>query len=191
MKILISTAFLLGGVLAASASTVNWGAASATAVDNTKITTGTMYLLWADKGTHIDIAAALSAGAPYDINAIMSATGLSELDSFAYSRMSKTTNSKEKVYPSDVGGPTGVVGLTYDVDFYQILIGSTEPGGNDAIAYTSDPTTKTISISLSADNVNYKPSEYSYGSVPEPTSGLLLVLGVAGLALRRKHAERR
>ena len=28
----------------------------------------------------------------------------------------------------------------------------------------------------------------SWSSVPEPTSGLLLLLGVAGLALRRKHA---
>ena len=185
------TALLLGNALAASASTVNWGAATATSVDNTKITTGTMYLLWADKGTHVDIASALTAGSPYDINAIMSATGLSKLDSFAYNRTSKIATSKEKVYPSDVGGPTGTVGLKYDVDFYQILIGSTEPGGKDAIAYTADPTTETISISLSADNVNYKPSAYSYGSVPEPTSGLLLILGVAGLALRRKHAERR
>ena len=185
------TALLLGNALAASASTVNWGAATATSVDNTKITSGTMYLLWADKGTHIDIASALTAGSPYDINAIKAATGLTQLDSFAYNRTSKITNSKEKVYPSDVGGPTGVVGLTYDVDFYQILIGSTEPGGNDAIAYTSDPTTKTIKISMSADNVNYKPSDYSSGSVPEPTSGLLLILGMAGLALRRKHTERR
>ena len=185
------TALLLGNALVASASTVNWGAATATSVDSTKITTGTMYLLWADKGTHIDIASALTAGAPYDIGEIKTATGLTQLDSFNYNAASKIANSKEKVYPSDVGGPTGVVGLSYDVDFYQILIGSTEPGVNDAIAYTADPTTKTIRISVSADNVSYKPSEYSYGSVPEPTSGLLLVLGMAGLALRRKHAERR
>ena len=191
MKRLMMTALLLGNALAASASTVNWGAATATSVDNTKITTGTMYLLWADKGTHIDIASALTAGSPYDIDAIKTATGLTQLDSFSYDAASMIAKSKEKVYPSDVGGPTGVVGLTYDVDFYQILIGSTEPGGNDAIAYTVDPTTKTIKISLSADNVSYKPTEYSYGSVPEPTSGLLLILGMAGLALRRKHTERR
>ena len=191
MKRLMMTALLLGNALAASASTVNWGAATAASVDNTQITTGKMYLLWAGKGTPIDIASALTAGAPYDIGEIKKATGLTQLDSFSYDAASRIANSREKVYPSDVGGPTGVVGLTYDVDFYQILIGSTEPGGADAIAYTADPTTATIKISLSADNVNYKPSEYSYGSVPEPTSGLLLILGVAGLALRRRHTERR
>ena len=191
MKAITVTALLLGCTLAASASTVNWGAATATSVDSTKITTGTMYLLWADKGTHIDIASALTAGAPYDIGEIKKATGLTQLDSFNYNAASKIANSKEKVYPSDVGGPTGVVGLSYDVDLYEILIGSTVPGGNDAIAYTADPTTKTIKISLSADNVYYKPTGYSYDNVPEPTSGLLLVLGVAGLVLRRKHAERR
>ena len=191
MKRLITTALLLGNALAASASTVNWGAATASSVDSTQITSGTMYLLWADKGTHIDIASALSAGSPYDIGEIKKATGLTQLDSFGYDVASRIAKSKEKVYPSDVGGPTGTVGLKYDVDFYQILIWSTAPGGNDAIAYTADPTTKTIKISLSADNVNYKPSDYSYGSVPEPTSGLLLVLGMAGLALRRKHSERR
>ena len=191
MKRLMMTAFLLGSVLAASASTVNWGAASASAVDSTQITSGKMYLLWADKGTSIDIAAALATGSPYDIGEIKKATGLTQLDSFNYDVASKVSKSTDMIYPSDVGGPTGIVGLKYDVDFYQILIGSTVPGNSDNIAFTTDPTTVTISISLSGDTVNYRPSDYSYGNVPEPTSGLLLVLGVAGLMLRRKHAERR
>ena len=191
MKRLILTALLLGNALAASASTVNWGAATASSVDSTQITSGKMYLLWADKGTHIDIAAALSAGAPYDIGEIKKATGLTQLDSFGYDTETKVAKSTDMIYPSDVGGPTGVVGLKYDVDFYQILIGSTVPGDKDSIAFTTDPTTVTITISLSGDTVNYRPAEYSYGSVPEPTSGLLLVLGVAGLALRRKRTERR
>ena len=191
MKRLMMTAFLLGGVLAASASTVNWGAASKTAVDDEQITSGKMYLLWADKGTSIDIASALTGGAPYDIGEIKKATGLTQLDSFSYNAESKISKSTDMIYPSDVGGPTGVIGLSYDVDFYQILIGSTVPGAWDNIAFTTDPTRVTITITLSGDTVNYKPTSYSYGSVPEPTSGLLLVLGAAGLMLRRKHTERR
>ena len=111
MKRLMMTALLLGNALAASASTVNWGAATATSVDNTKITTGTMYLLWADKGTHIDIASALTAGSPYDINAIMSATGLSKLDSFAYNRTSPSRRKRSirrtsADRPASWGSPT-------------------------------------------------------------------------------------
>ena len=191
MKAIMTTALLLGCTLAASASTVNWGAASASAVDREQITTGTMYLLWADKGSVIDIPGALTAGGPYDIGKIKEATGLHQLDSFGYDVSKRIDKSTEMVYPSDVGGPTGVVGLSYDVDFYEILIGSTVPGGNDAIAYTADPTTKTIAITLFGDNVDYKPTSYAYGNVPEPTSGLLAVLGLAGLMLRRKHTERR
>ena len=54
--------------------------------------------------------------------------------------------------------------------------------GNDSLAaLTNDG-----SLDLYADPANqgYSPS----GNVPEPTSGLLLLLGVAGLALRRKQA---
>ena len=38
-------------------------------------------------------------------------------------------------------------------------------------AYTSDPTTETIKISMNADNVNCKPTAYSHANVPVPTSG--------------------
>lgn len=40
------------------------------------------------------------------------------------------------------------------------------------------------SKTILADASNWK----SYGAVPEPTSGLLMLLGMAGLALRRKRA---
>ena len=40
----------------------------------------------------------------------------------------------------------------------------------------------TLKVALDQDNFT------SYGAVPEPTSGLLLLLGVAGLALRRRRA---
>ena len=190
MKKLIMTAMLLGGFPATFASTVNWGAASATSVDGSRITSGTMYLLWADKGSTVDLAGALAAEGPYDIDRIKAETGLHELDSFAYdSTAKKVSKSKEKVYPSEVGGPKGVVGLTYDVDFYQVLIGSTERGGRDVVAYTARPTTETIRITLSEEFVNYRPTTYSYASTPEPTSGLLLLVGFAGLMLRRKRTE--
>ena len=53
----------------------------------------------------------------------------------------------------------------------------------------TDGTTITFSnIYDSADDANYMVANIQAQAVPEPTSGLLLLLGVAGLALRRRRA---
>ena len=52
---------------------------------------------------------------------------------------------------------------------------------DDSTAYGQEP--------FSAEGLALDTADFtSYGSVPEPTSGLLLLLGVAGLALRRRRA---
>ena len=51
-----------------------------------------------------------------------------------------------------------------------------------------DPDLSVMTASL-VDNTAIGASDWTtYNSAPEPTSGLLLLLGVAGLALRRRHA---
>ena len=53
----------------------------------------------------------------------------------------------------------------------------------------TDGTTITFSnIYDSADDANYMVANIQAQAVPEPTSGLLLLLGVTGLALRRRRA---
>jgi len=75
--------------------------------------------------------------------------------------------------------------------------------GDGGALYFSEQITKTLSgtgyvtysfdseSSLSAVSANmtgFSASSGGWVAVPEPTSGLLMLLGMAGLALRRRHA---
>lgn len=61
-------------------------------------------------------------------------------------------------------------GSAYDVSSMVFNDGETKPG--------------TFSINLSSSALSYS----NFTAVPEPTSGLLMLLGMAGLALKRKRA---
>ena len=77
---------------------------------------------------------------------------------------------------------------------YDIVITGTYNDGTDTWTMTSNHitgTTDPYSSLSTATLATAVPSSWTItksGAVPEPTSGLLLLLGVAGLALRRKHA---
>lgn len=62
-------------------------------------------------------------------------------------------------------------------------------GNKTALASESIPGTPPVPYLSAIDNTDYGASDWNkINSVPEPTSGLLLLLGVAGLALRRRRA---
>ena len=63
-------------------------------------------------------------------------------------------------------------------------------GNEDASSWTvpAQPTLGSATVNFNSFENSYDPSGWTAQSVPEPTSGLLLLLGVAGLALRRRRA---
>jgi hypothetical protein len=87
-------------------------------------------------------------------------------------------------------------------NYYALVIHTAENGGywgiSDAVLAKADPTDATGNTLMDMKFVNGT-DVFGYGesamvanradaAVPEPTSGLLLLLGMAGLALRRKQA---
>ena len=90
-------------------------------------------------------------------------------------------------------------GKTY-TGFYVIFDSATPTSGSTSYAVVSEASGLTVSPSAQAASMTFVAGNQatflnntanwkSYGeAVPEPTSGLLMLLGVAGLALRRRRA---
>lgn len=98
--------------------------------------------------------------------------------------------------------PTGAAGegITADASLYLVLLKSADAKDytyismGDISSYVYEPpasspgTFGTTSAALLAGNTGSFSSGSTPSDVPEPTSGLLMILGMAGLALRRKRA---
>ena len=79
-------------------------------------------------------------------------------------------------------------GGSYYKDYAFTMDTVTHSGAPDAATYLSD-LSNAIGDSFSANlDLMASPAGQGYTAVPEPTSGLLLLIGVAGLALKRKRA---
>ena len=119
-------------------------------------------------------------------------------DTSSYAFGSGTVNS------SGIGSVTAVAsGKSLDAGSYEgffVLFDSASPAAGSAnYVVLSGATTLSKTIAATTANVSFTSGNVSstlsnasnwksYGAVPEPTSGLLVLLGMAGLALKRKRA---
>ena len=170
-KIVIATVIALAAVCS-QANTLLWGVNSTGGtMDATKFASGTCYLLLTDAST----------GLP-DYSGLASKTSFSNTDLKSTSLV--TGSMSAGAFLSDGDVVKSLSGKTY---FYMAVI--SDDGKNIAISTS----TKTASMGDNENNTNLKWTAsqfktYSAASIPEPTSGLLLVLGGAMLALRRRRA---
>ena len=169
MKKIIMAAAIVCVAAYAQASTILWGVSSA--VDTTTFASGTAYLVCVADMAKPSLADDAAAQAWFTAN---SAT-------LADKALLSGTVADGMISGSDVvESPTG------RKNYYLVLV------NEDKTAMAVSTTTKAINIQAGTINATAKwdgaSQMTSYALVPEPTSGLLMLVGLAGLALRRRRA---
>ena len=190
-KLMIALAAVAVGV-AANAASITWGTTkgylyNGTGDSSSKITSGTAYLVLSTYAQS-DL---VSLFASNDGNASTTLTALQ--GNAAYLGAGAIEENAR------ISSGTGTTSATDSITTYFVVfngdnmyISDTATSSYDGlaqahdIAFTTSMTSSSKAVPLDM-KAGYAGAGW-YQSVPEPTSGLLLLLGVAGLALKRKRA---
>lgn len=183
-KLMIVAAAMLCGVMA-QASSVAWNIINVKDNTGANLDAGSVYMFfvagnsvadtsaWADISTKDALTTAL-AGATYNYSVDSGADGKFSKSAMSLTDAGVSPSTKYSVYAVILD----TVGVQDDSNFFVTTATSATTTFTDASSLTK---TYTLSATASATASNWQ-------SVPEPTSGLLMLLGMAGLALRRKRA---
>ena len=181
MKKLMIAAAIVCAAAMSQAATVNW------AISDVQYGGGAPTAGWSVMAFYTEVG----AGTADIVSAINSKTA-STL-SFDNTKSLSVSFSKGKVAAHDINVPAIVSddqGNFSNYDFYFVVFNNADASQATEYALVSAPNT-----AYSGVDTKFKTSASFSGAswntisaVPEPTSGLLLLLGVAGLALRRKRA---
>ena len=189
-KIIIATAVAVAAALTQAAS-VSWSVSGLLGSDGNTLSSGAGYV-FCTKGDYATTVAAVTA----DIAALTSADAL---------KTYLNDNSLLALNGSVSGGEIGVSGVdlassgvpasTSSVKIFAVVVDDDSFGEDTKYVVLGEssgkktPAASTTNVAIfSISNSNSLVASNWTAAAPEPTSGLLLLLGVAGLALKRKRA---
>ena len=186
MKKLIIASIAAAVGLAVNAATVDWkvmitGGSTSGAYDGY-----TAYLVNADAWDAATISAATFTDASIVYDSATFNAGAGKSTKTYTTLVNATTAGTRSVALAD-----SIVSSTGTLDVYYILLNTNkDPNEYYAIADTLSGRLESASEALGTHTTiaNSTLSSATWTAVPEPTSGLLMLLGMAGLALRRKRA---
>ena len=180
MKKLIIAAAIACAAAFAQAATVNWAISNVKADGGTNPTAG-----WAVMAFYTEVGAGSAA--------IESAIAAKTAGNLAFETTTLTVsfgNGKVNAHDASV---TDIADTSKNYDMYFVVFNNADATAADKYVMVSD-----LNKSYSGMDAKYSASGVFSGAtwvstsgpapVPEPTSGLLMLLGVAGLALKRKRA---
>ena len=184
-KLMIALAIAAIAVVSNAAS-VNWGAGTVTDPNGAtanKSVTGYLFVLTSDQYTAL---AANTTGAAMS-EAVYAAYGSKLGEAYA----TGTTSKKGALTLTDDSKEYGAGDKAYAAIIYTY-------GTGDDLQYIGNVGSATFESSMSVDmsemanhlfgDTSAASTAWTAAAVPEPTSGLLMLLGMAGLALRRRRA---
>ena len=173
--------------ISAQAATVNWIMAGVTQPGKTDAGSGYVAYLFASSVSE-SLASTYTAVAQ---SAIVSAIEAGKFGDYVGNAVSTaTTGASGNIGQAGIGSfgagdSLSLYAVIFDAATYGAAENYATTASNKSVAFTSSTGAKPASWASFSSTAG---QGWQTMAVPEPTSGLLLLLGMAGLALKRKHA---
>ena len=189
----VGTAF----AVIAHAATVSWSISNVQTADSTKLTSGSEYVFFATSSAAADSAIAAIKG--------LAGKGAAEMTTAMSTAAFHDTKKATAAGNFGIGTSAALggytlptltdLGLAGETTYYAYAVIFDTETITDASKFivtgTASATTPASSASVNKSfNIGSQAANTTWSTVavPEPTSGILLLLGMAGLALKRKRA---